>query len=223
MTEPTLHAYEASGCGVGPFRLIGVCSIPSPSLAEHNVDAYNNALRALPRDIGVGVCRHCSTPIMHNFICQDATGKRFVVGSECVAKVGGKALGDKAHIEMLRIQREARRVKNEERRAARHAQWLIDNADLVKEREAKAARERAEAEARLQASRDRWAFMLPILDNQSGDFCRGIAESIRAGDAPSGRAIQILGDIYAKACGARRGSKDFEARWAEYETRIGGQ
>jgi hypothetical protein len=217
------HPFEKSGCGTGPFRFLGVASIPAPSLAEQNPEAYRNALRDLPQGIGCGSCAHCGTPIMHNYICEDATGHRFVVGSECAAKIGGPALGDKVAIAAAKIVRDQRRAKADAAREARRAQWLIDNADKIK------AQEEARAAALAQAERDRaavtalWAFMLPILDGKtSSGFCADIARSIRDGHAPSGRAVQILGDIYAKTAG-RAGSTAFEAAWKDFETRIGGQ
>jgi hypothetical protein len=46
-----------------------------------------------------------------------------------------------------------------------------------------------------------------------------VANSIRAGYAPSGRAVEILQDIYAKSFG-RRNSEAYESAWAEFAMKI---
>lgn len=211
-----MHPFERSGLGIGPFRFLFVASLPSPSLAEHNPEAYNAALRELPRVCPLGSCAHCGMPLMHNFICQSADGKKFAVGSDCVFKVADKSLQDEVRITVLRRAREARRAKAETERAARRAQWLIDNADrLAAEAKAKMIAE-VEAATKRAAVTARWSFMLPILDRQSGPFCASMLEGIRNGHAPQGRAITILAEIFAKRAG-RAGSKAYEAALVEFD------
>jgi hypothetical protein len=141
-----LHAFEKSGNGRAPFHCVGFAAIPSPSLAEHNVEAYNRALRALPKDVGCGTCDHCGTAIMNNFIIESSDGNRFVVGCDCVAKTGDAGLVKEVRAERLRTVREkreaGRRLARTERetlwaaeRAARGATFKIEHAGLIKRAE----------------------------------------------------------------------------------------
>lgn len=141
MTD-ALHVFEKSGCGRAPFRCVAMFSIPSPSLAERNPDAYNAALRELPRDLHCGTCNHCGTAIMHNFVIEDHVGKRFVVGSSCVYKTGDAGLIKQVRATRLAAVREVRaakkRMKADERaavwaaeRAQRRADFLVQYATLI--------------------------------------------------------------------------------------------
>lgn len=214
-----LHPFEARGLGRGPFRLRYVASIPSPSLAEHNVDAYNNALRSLPRDCPLGVCEYCGMLIMHNFVCEDADGKKFAVGSECVHKAGDKALGDAVAIEHAKIIREQRRAARAAKRERDRKAYLEANKDRLEAEALKAAAERKEREEAQQAERraitDRWSFVIPALQAKGSDFCKSIIDSINKGFEPRGRAVQIVGDIYAASHG-RRNSDAYEGAERRY-------
>ena len=66
-------------------RIIGFFSIPSPSLAEHNPQAYAEAMSEIP--VGAGTCSHCGTGIVHHVVIQDEEGTRFI-GTTCAEKVG---------------------------------------------------------------------------------------------------------------------------------------
>lgn len=214
-----MHPFEASGLGLGPFRFLYVASLPSPSLAEQNPEAYNAALRSLPRDIPLGVCNHCGMPLMHNFVCTSSDGKKFAVGSECVDKTRDKALGDSVKIAAAKILRDQRRAKADARREINRKAWLIANAPRL-EAEAKARTEREAAAAIVrQSTANRWAFVLPVLDGSYGDFCASIAQEIRNGNAPEGRALSIVADIYAKGFG-RRNSVAYSAAQDEFYTKI---
>lgn len=215
----TMHPFEASGLGVGPFRFLYAASLPSKSLAEHNPEAYQMALRALPHDVPLGTCSHCGRGITHNFVCQSADGRRFAVGSECVDKTRDKALGDRVAIAAAKIERDQRRAKADAAREKRRQAWLIANAPRL-EAEAKAQAEReAAASVERAAITSRWAFVLPILDGQNGGFCASIAQDIRNGNAPAGRALSITADIYAKAHG-RRNSAAYNAALDEFHQLI---
>lgn len=90
--EVMVHCFEKAGLGKAPFRFVGVVELPSPSLAAQNPEAYNAALRMIPRGVGCGTCCYCGQAIMVNCIVKSADGKRFAVGSDCIAKVGGAGL-----------------------------------------------------------------------------------------------------------------------------------
>lgn len=124
-----VHCFEKAGLGKAPFRCVGMASIPSSSLAEANPTAYNNALAMLPKGIGCGSCQYCGTGIMHNFIIQSADDRRFVVGSDCVAKTGDAGLIQQVKRERVRVKQEAREAKRSMRRSELEALWAAERAE----------------------------------------------------------------------------------------------
>lgn len=128
MTEPAVHVFEKAGLGRAPFRCVGVASIPSSSLAETNPTAYNNALAMLPKGLGCGSCSFCGTGIMHNFIISSADDRRFVVGSDCVAKTGDAGLVKQTRAVRLAVVREQRAARSQMKRAEREALWAAERA-----------------------------------------------------------------------------------------------
>lgn len=81
-----VHQWELRGLGKAPFKFKGMRTLPSLSLAEHNPSAYANALQDCA-GIHAGTCHICGMPIQNNYIIQDADGKIFSVGCECVLKL----------------------------------------------------------------------------------------------------------------------------------------
>jgi hypothetical protein len=221
------HPFELAGMGIGPFRFLGVASIPSPSLAEHNPDAYNGALRDLPRDLinGCGSCANCGMPITHICIVANSTGQRYGIGSDCVQKTGDRCLGNAAKVAIARIVRNQKIQRANAKREAKRQQFLSTVCNDRGETNAqRIEREQAEFEAvrkaKRQALADKWRFIAPYLSGPPGGFCDSIKESFRAGYEPSGRAVEILGEIYAKSFG-RRGSKAYEAALEEFYAKVG--
>lgn len=150
-----IHPFEKSGLGKAPFRFVFCYSIPPASLAAQNPEAYNAALREMPRGVGVGSCRHCGMCLTHNFIIESADGKRSAVGCECVSKAGQSALQIAVDDEMKKIRRAQERAKV----MAAHEVWLGQvgadgktNRQREEEREAAAAARRKENEELLAAA-----------------------------------------------------------------------
>lgn len=212
--------------GTGPFRFIGIATIPSPSLAEANADAYNNALRELPRNLigGCGTCYNCGMAITRVCIVQNSTGERYGIGSDCVLKTGDPSLGDAAKVAIARLQRKARRERAETQRHARQVAWesTICN-DRGETNAQRVDRENRKLElarrTQLEEVSQRFAFLLPYLTGPSGGFYESIANGIRSGQAPRGRALDICGDIYAKSFG-RRGSKGYQDALDDFLTKV---
>ena len=119
----TVHPFEAAKLGVAPFRYVGMFSLPSASLAAQNVDAYNNALASIPRDIGAGSCCYCGMYITHNFIIKSSCGRRFVVGCECVTRTGDAGLVKEVKAERSKMAKEKREAKARIKRADREAAY----------------------------------------------------------------------------------------------------
>lgn len=219
MTEKQAHPFELAGFGLAPFRCVGSYSLPSPQMAEQNPSAYQNALREMPKGWGIGTCAYCGMGLMHNFLIRSADNKGFVVGSECVAKTNDVGLGNAVKVRVARMRNKARREKMAAEREAKYKQWKIDNADRLAaeaaEREAKEAAKQAERIA----NREKWEFLLPYLQGD-GPFVSSMHDAIERGDPPTGRAVTILGEIWAKAHG-RRGSQAYNDALDDFETRLG--
>lgn len=124
-----IHCFEKAGLGNAGFRCVGLYSIPSPSLAEKNPTAYNLALSEMPRDLHCGSCAFCGTAIMHNFIIESADDRRFVVGSDCVARTGDAGLIKEVKRERVRIAQEQRATKRNLKAAERQALWMAERAE----------------------------------------------------------------------------------------------
>jgi hypothetical protein len=127
-TETAIHAFEKAGLGTAPFYCVGMCEIPSPSLAEHNPDAYRVALADLPRDLSIGSCAFCGMCIKYNFIVKGATGRRFVVGCECVNRTGDAGLVSMVKQERKRVAAEKRAARNATAAAERRAAYEAERA-----------------------------------------------------------------------------------------------
>lgn len=67
-------------------QVIGFFSIPAAYLAEHNPEAYNAAIRALPA--GAGCCSQCGMGITHHIVIRDEDGQKRFIGSDCAKKIG---------------------------------------------------------------------------------------------------------------------------------------
>ena len=230
----SIHPFERSGLGVGPFRLTGVISLPNASIAEANPAAFNGAMRdaqeaAKRSGVRLGVCDHCGAGLMRNAVVTDSAGKCFVVGLDCAMKVGDASLGSRAKIEANRIRREAAAA----RKAAQHEAWLDTlnestgetNRERVEreraERGVAAEKARQEREEAAQAVVNRWAFWISQCEGLAnpGNFVDSMISDIRNGREPSGRAFTICGEIFAKTFG-RSGSKKNDAALQEFEDRL---
>jgi hypothetical protein len=220
-----LHPFEASGCGTGPFSFVGIATIPSPSLGEANPDAFNNALKALPKlDGGCGTCRHCGMAIMVICIVEDSRGRRFGVGSDCIEKVNDDSLGVPAKIAVQRRRREMARARREAKRQEERAAWLASPAgqDFTRKRDERIARHAAEKKL-AQEKAAKLDFLKPLLQELSprSGFCRSVLDGLNSEwpSLPFDRGMEILCDIWAKAHG-RRGSKAFDDAVEDFESRL---
>lgn len=229
-SAPKLHPFEAAGLGCGPFRFIGAWSFPSPSLAEQNPSAYQNALASMPRDVknGCGTCANCGRAIMNVCIVANAAGDRWGVGCDCVLKTGDRCIGDPAKVAVARLEKEKRSAARARREAARYAARMAEvDAVTGETRQQRYDRERAEARAAedarraaaVEASMARFGFLLVGLDGAGGGFAQSMAEDIRRGCPPSGRALTICLEIHARRSG-RYGSKAYVAAYEEASARL---
>lgn len=87
-SSDSIHKFELAGMGKAPFKVVGFYALPSKSLAEHNPNAYNLQLKAMPKGVGIGSCSYCGIALVNNYILESKDGKKSVVGCDCVQKVG---------------------------------------------------------------------------------------------------------------------------------------
>jgi hypothetical protein len=232
-TDPLVltHPFTTSGLGRAPFRFIGFATIPSPSLGEQNPTAYSNALAALPRDLanGCGSCAHCGTPIMNICIVQNADGKKWGIGCDCIRKTDDAKLVRASVLARRAHEKELRRLRAERKRAA----WLAEVVDQATgetraqrfEREAaesRAAHESAEAAriAKARAIAAELTVEAEALNDRKGGFSDGVAQDLFAGVLPTGRRLEIAVEIIGKRLGGRSGSKAYEAAATAFAEKI---
>lgn len=212
-----IHKFEDAGLGKAPFRLIGVYSFPSATLAEHNPTAYNNALALMPRDVACGSCAFCGMSLVHNFIIQSADQRKFVVGCDCVEKTGDAGLVSAIKLQKRR-ERQAQRMQAQAADAkARLAAERAENggltlAEIRAKKEAELAALRAPLE---QAIVESLSPIIRVLDANPGDFTRMVSQQLMACNLKfSPRIVSIMLEIVAKQAG-RRNSKAYHAKWDE--------
>lgn len=220
MLEKTqkIHKFEYSGLGKAPYRCVGVFELPSPSLAEHNPEAYNNQLKMMPPGFKCGTCSYCGMALKYNYLIVGSDGYKFSVGSECVRKVGDAGLMKT----VTKEEAERRRIKNAERREKRRQERLQAQRDAnggLTDQELW-QKKQAEKDAKLKALRDKRAKILAPLGDElkdgRGGFCDDVGAGLSRGSLPRGRGWDLVCDILAKKSG-RRNSKAYDARFHEVE------
>jgi hypothetical protein len=204
------HKFTDAGLGQAPFKFIGI--------QENAIKHANGHSQA------GGCCDFCSTGIRWEHIILSADGKRSVVGSDCIRKVGDAKLmkaSDIAKKAALREKKEqARRdkweaIQNEQRdRNGGLTDWEVEN---------KRRQEIAEAEAA--ANREKAAKFAGIADrlrDWKGGFRDSVALGLDEGRLPMGRGMDLMLEILAKQAG-RKGSAKFEAELEKLEKFFDGE
>lgn len=197
--------------GTAPFRFVAVWSAPSKALLEANPSAYNSALLSKPECCHFS-CDHCGTGINNHCIIVDATGKRFAVGTDCVAKTTHTEVVNAVKLALKKKAQAARDAKREAEQVARQAAY---DAELQAQRDANSGLTDSEvAHKKAYAARQQQltivAPVIKALVAAGGDFCFSIAQGYRNGYAPQGRAKDIVIEIVAKQSG-RKGSAAYDA------------
>ncbi len=234
MKNTTIHPFEKSGLGVGPFRLVCCVDIPDPEHAAVGMDASLQLAEQAKRfKVGFGTCDHCGQGIMHNAVIRDSEGKHFVVGLDCAQKTFDPCLANKAKIVQRRISRE----KAQERKRLKHEAWLnavCETGETNGERQERERQERIAESQRREAEHKaeqrkaglkvlkRWKFWLDATGARpdTEGFLGSIVTGLTRGQEPSGNGVRICGEIFAKAHG-RGGSKANAAAWDLFEEKLG--
>ncbi|TXH12138.1 MAG: hypothetical protein E6R03_13455 [Hyphomicrobiaceae bacterium] len=88
--ETVVHKFEAAGLGKAPFRFVGIEEKRGPI-------RYTDKATGLEMEVGapgqpMGTCEYCGQGIAICCTVRSADGKTFIVGSDCIAKVGDAGL-----------------------------------------------------------------------------------------------------------------------------------
>jgi hypothetical protein len=230
------HVFQASTGVPGPYRFLGSFAFPPKSLAEANIEAYNNALaecgaaqRAL--DVVGGACEHCGTPLQYNYVLAGEDDRRFVVGSDCLARLGERTTAIKRAQQALE-RRNATLLAHERARQEYAAFLARIGADGFVPREAlytsacdlafRLRRERAERELALAGSHNAWLIeaLAPCYGDFVHDMCGQLQRRFLSLHNFSKRQVQALCEIYAKQFG-RKGSAAFVAAVQDFAAKSG--
>lgn len=203
------YAFEVAGLGRGPFRCVGMFSIPSAAVQQANPDAYNNQLAQMPRGYGCGTCAYCGQAIMHCYLIQAACGAKFAVGCDCVAKTGEAKLIERADLFRKRAERKAREEVRAAKMAERRAAYMAKRAEREAAEAVAAEARRVEREGKRAECTAANAWLIKVLRGKtSSPFAHDMAAKLEtssfadAGFSP--RVVTILRDIYAKHSGDRK-------------------
>lgn len=216
MKEGT-HIFERDDLGKAPFKVVGIWTMPSRSLMEHNPEAWNNAIRSAP--CAVGSCAYCWTALSIHYIIRDAKGKQFAVGSECVRKTGDAGLVKAATVLKNKRAREISAEKREKKRVAKLQAERDKNGGLTNY-ELQEKKWEDEKKAKLEALKPFIKILSPYanrIKDGKGGFCDSIASSLRQGKLPRGKGLGITIDILSKQSG-RRNSKAYNEEYDSLAT-----
>lgn len=237
MEQMLTHLWQEQGLGQAPFRAVCIISLPSPSLAETNVNAYNNAMaevcqQARGFDVHLGTCNSCGMSLMNNVIIRDAHGKHFVVGCDCAGKTHDSKLVSR--VEYLEKQRQ-KAVREAKREAEWKARCAARDAELQAQRDRNGGLTDAEVEAKQRAEAEELhrqrmtaenGWLLNVLARVP--YASSFVDSMRAElerrplAKLSDRCQGILAEIYAKTVsGSRKGSKAYRSAEDEFWNRAG--
>ena len=104
------HVFEQAGLGRAPFRFVGM----EHTAAEANADGmvkYTDAAGIEMWTKPGGTCAYCGNYIVNFCWIEDADGKRFKVGSECVNKTGDKGVVNEVKRAVNKARTKARRAR----------------------------------------------------------------------------------------------------------------
>lgn len=169
----------------------GFFSLPSPSLAEANPEAYNRAMAEAPA--GSGSCAHCGTGIRNHVVIRTAEGTTAFIGTQCAIKVGEERVKQSVRERLTEEQLVAREQKVSQRRAA--------DADLI-------AKVAAERDVRYESLKD----IVDALRAQQTDFHISIASQLLDSPLSDRQACYAM-----KVLVGRETKKNSDQWWSMYE------
>lgn len=119
MTSEQIHVFEKAGLGVAPFKFVGMHVMRGPiTLPGGSQVGYPGQ--------PMGTCDFCGQGIANCYNIVSSDGKRFIVGSECVAKTGDKGL--KAQVDKIKTQA---RHEREDKIISENLAWVDSNREAL--------------------------------------------------------------------------------------------
>lgn len=231
--SPAVHHDWEERIGKPGYEFVALASTPTMAQFGDNVGGYQNAAQevndlARAHDVQLGMCHVCGTPLLHNYICRNADGKAFVVGSECVNKLNDTRLSTDIQERERDRQRDLRIARNAQRRkqetAAREAEErkLNNGKTLAEIRAENAKQEAVEIKARqAQAGTDnQWLIDRLKTHGGGGGFVQDMIDKLSREPLAKlpDRAVSVLRDIWAKSFG-KRGAK-YEDAVEEFDNKL---
>ncbi|MDW5418131.1 hypothetical protein R6242_16315 [Iodobacter sp. CM08] len=183
-------------------------------MGEANPSAYQIAMAELPKGYSLGMCAYCGRAIKVNCLVQDANGKKFSIGSDCVKKSNDIKLLTETQV----FQRKIRLEKQSELRKAKlDVKINLYEASLQKEREENGGLTNSELRIRLQEEAklqriESLRELSSIISRQVGNFAASIASELNMGKIDfSLRAVEIM----QKICDKQKSGLDVASILAE--------
>lgn len=218
--ETLTHAWQDRGYEP-PYTLIECISVPhpkSPAFLRGGAQVWDEARQVLaPLGASLGSCDVCGTAILNHYLCVDATGKHFVVGSDCVEKLGDEQLVTQVE-----------KLKRERRRDERRKKIAADQAARVEAFQARRDEERqrnggltdyevlrrdealAEA-ANAEANAKAYGWIIAVLQATPGGFARDMVRVLQTNPGSlTGRMRTVIAEIYVKAQGISPRNSKFD-------------
>ena len=210
-----LHPFECANLGQSPFRYVGMRENVYSACPGHSQPG--------------GTCAYCGQGIRYECVIKSHDGETFVVGMDCVAKLGraDNRLVDAVKRERLKLEQAKRQAERDARWAAREAE---NKAELDRQRQVNGGltdyelgKQKAAEEERLKADQYRQAnqWLINVLKTKTGGFVDSMRHELesRSINALSPRQISILRDIYGKSHG-RSGSKKYDRAADEFDSKM---
>ena len=210
-----LHPFERADLGQSPFRYVGMRENVYSACPGHSQPG--------------GTCAYCGQGIRYECVIKSHDGKTFVVGMDCVAKLGraDNCLVDAVKRERLKLEQAKRQAERDARWAAREAE---NKAELDRQRQVNGGltdyelgKQKAAEEERLKADQYKQAnqWLINALKGKDGYFVDSMRRElqVRSIASLSSRQIEILRDIYGKSCG-RSGSKKYNQAVREFDGKL---
>lgn len=113
MSTTATHVFEAAGLGLAPFRYVGCYEDRGP----HRFEQHGVTIEVGAPGQPMGTCAYCGQGIAICCSIESADGRRFTVGSECVAKTGDAGLR-KVQTDAAALRKTSQREREETRISA---------------------------------------------------------------------------------------------------------
>lgn len=158
-------------------QVVGFFSLPSASLAEHNPDAYNNAMADAPQ--GAGTCWNCGMGIRHHVVVKTEDGQTHFIGSDCAQRIGDESVRACVANRLTSTQLYERKAKHDASRAEFYA-FEARSAEMIAQRT------------------ERFSDVLAALKLQGTSFHLSLAEQLVRGSLSYKQSNYVLKAVFGR-------------------------